>query len=165
MEPIVTEMREEATITRRVLETVPGHKLSWKPHRKSISLGQSARHIASVPGNLSNALPLEEFTPNLAIFNSLLSRNIEEFLATFEQGARAAEELLSEMNRETALAKWRVTAPNRKEVLYVPRLAAIGSIMMNHCYHHRVQVSEYLRLLEIPVQVTYGRSAEEDPVT
>jgi hypothetical protein len=35
LEPMLSEFREEAAITRRVLERVPADKLSWKPHPKS----------------------------------------------------------------------------------------------------------------------------------
>lgn len=35
--------------------------------------------------------------------------------------------------------------------------------MLNHWYHHRGQLSVYLRMLEVPVPVTYGRSADENP--
>ena len=59
LEPVLNEIREEAAITRRVLERVPEDKLSWKPHRKSMSLGQLALHIASVPGGLAKLLQLE----------------------------------------------------------------------------------------------------------
>src|SRR5882762_7415249 len=49
----VGEFREEAAITKRVLERVPAAKLSWKPHPKSMSLGQLALHVANIPGSLA----------------------------------------------------------------------------------------------------------------
>lgn len=33
----------------------------------------------------------------------------------------------------------------------------------NHWYHHRGQLSVYLRLLDVPVPAIYGRSADENP--
>ena len=47
------ELDQEAATTRRVLERVPGDRLSWKPHDKSMSLGQLALHVATVPGNVA----------------------------------------------------------------------------------------------------------------
>ena len=44
-----------------------------------------------------------------------------------------------------------------------PRIEVVRTIMLNHWYHHRGQLSVYLRLLEVPVPVIYGRSADEDP--
>jgi uncharacterized damage-inducible protein DinB len=49
------------------------------------------------------------------------------------------------------------------ELFARPRIEVVRSIMLNHWYHHRGQLSVYLRLLEIPVPVIYGRSADEDP--
>jgi len=163
IEPIVGEMREESVVTKRVLERVPADKLSWKPHPKSMSLGQLALHIASVPGSLAKILQQDEFEPNPAAFDPPIPRNVGEILTTFEQGTHTAEEFLSSMDERTALGKWRVKAPNGREVLCAPRIAAVRTIMLNHCYHHRGQLSVYLRLLDVPVPVIYGRSADENP--
>src|SRR5215212_895284 len=50
---LLAELEHEATTTRRVLERVPQAHLSWKPHPKSMSLGQLALHVATVPGNVA----------------------------------------------------------------------------------------------------------------
>jgi uncharacterized damage-inducible protein DinB len=163
IEPLVKEMQQEAATTRRVLERVPSDKLSWKPHAKSMSLGELAVHIANVPGNLVKALSLDEFQPNFSNANPAVPGNVDEILAIFEKNRRTAEDFLSAMDERTATGTWRVKAPNGKEVFSAPRVAAVRSIMMNHCYHHRGQLSVYLRLLDVPVPVIYGRSADENP--
>src|SRR5438105_9410053 len=43
------EFDNEAKTTRRVLERVPADKLGWKPHPKSMSLGELALHVAGSP--------------------------------------------------------------------------------------------------------------------
>ena len=40
----------------------------------------------------------------------------------------------------------------------------IRTLMFNHWYHHRGQLSVYLRLLNVPVPSIYGPSADESPV-
>jgi uncharacterized damage-inducible protein DinB len=52
---------------------------------------------------------------------------------------------------------------NGKEAFTIPRIGMLRSIMLNHWYHHRGQLSVYLRLLDVPVPVIYGRSANENP--
>src|SRR4029077_12807388 len=52
---IVIELDQEAQTTKRVLDRVPGDRLSWKPHPKAFSLGQLALHIAAVPGGVAAA--------------------------------------------------------------------------------------------------------------
>ena len=50
---LLAEMDQEAQSTARVLERVPQAKLSWRPHAKSMSLGQLALHVATIPGNVA----------------------------------------------------------------------------------------------------------------
>src|SRR5678816_4688581 len=50
IDTLLQELEQEAQTTRRVLERVPDAHLGWKPHQKSMSLGQLALHIATVPG-------------------------------------------------------------------------------------------------------------------
>src|SRR5215218_4133168 len=50
---LLAELEQEAATTRRVLERIPQAHLSWKPHPKSMSLGQLALHVATVPGNVA----------------------------------------------------------------------------------------------------------------
>ena len=64
LEMMLEELRQEAATTRRVLERVPAEKLGWKPHPKSMSLGQLALHVAKIPGGVSRMAQLEEFDPS-----------------------------------------------------------------------------------------------------
>jgi uncharacterized damage-inducible protein DinB len=50
-----------------------------------------------------------------------------------------------------------------QEVMAMPRGAVLRAIMLNHWYHHRGQLSVYLRLLGVPVPSIYGPSADENP--
>jgi hypothetical protein len=61
IQPMLSEFREEVVITKWVLNRVPGDKLSWKPHAKSMSLGQLAIHIATVPGALAQITRADQF--------------------------------------------------------------------------------------------------------
>ncbi len=49
----IQELEQETHTTRRVLERVPGDQLAWKPHAKSMSLGQLALHVATTPGGVA----------------------------------------------------------------------------------------------------------------
>ena len=52
---LLAELEQEAAATRRVLERVPQAHLSWRPHPKSMSLGQLALHVATIPGNVAGS--------------------------------------------------------------------------------------------------------------
>ncbi len=161
-EPMLNEFREETAITRRVLDRVPADKLSWRPHPKSMSLGQLALHVASIPGALSKIAQLEEFDAAKASFDPPAPGSMKEIHAALDQSVRSAEECLCGMSEEAAQGNWRLTFAG-KEVFTKPRAGVLRSIMLNHWYHHRGQLSVYLRLLEVPVPVIYGRSADENP--
>jgi uncharacterized damage-inducible protein DinB len=162
LEPMLNEFREEAAVTKRVLERVPADKLTWKPHRKSMSLGQLALHIASVPASLAKISQLEEFDAAQGNFDPPEPKNVEEIHVALEQSVRAAEECLGRMTEQKARGNWRLMA-HGKQMFNRPRVEILRSIMLNHWYHHRGQLTVYLRLLDIPVPVIYGRSADENP--
>jgi uncharacterized damage-inducible protein DinB len=160
--PVLQEFREEAATTRRVLERVPESKLTWKPHAKSMSLGQLAWHVATTPGGIARLVQQESFDVIHGNFVPPQPKNLGEILAAYEQSIRDAEKCLESMPDDRAKGPWRLER-NGKEVFTQPRTAVIRTIMLNHWYHHRGQLSVYLRLLEVPVPVIYGRSADEDP--
>jgi len=159
---MLSEFREEAKITARVLERVPADKLSWKPHPKSMSLGQLALHVASIPGALSKITQLDEFDAAQANFDPPVPHDMKEIHTALDESVRSAEEYLSGMSEQKAMGNWRLTVRG-KEAFTKPRVGVLRSIMLNHWYHHRGQLSVYLRLLDIPVPVIYGRSADENP--
>src|SRR6185436_19977939 len=71
VDSIIAELEREAETTRRVLQRVPDEKLNWKPHPKSMSLGQLANHIATTPGGVATIVTRNEFeAPD---FNNLQS--------------------------------------------------------------------------------------------
>ena len=53
IDDLLQELEEEAQATRRVLEHVPDDRLDWKPHDKSMTLGQLAMHVANLPGAIA----------------------------------------------------------------------------------------------------------------
>ncbi len=65
VESLLAEFEIQAPVTRRFLERLPEDKLTWKPHEKSMTAGQLAYHLATVPGGVArlvqkNPAPLPE---------------------------------------------------------------------------------------------------------
>jgi uncharacterized damage-inducible protein DinB len=52
---------------------------------------------------------------------------------------------------------------NGAALFEMPKGALVRTIALNHWYHHRGQLSVYLRLLDVPVPSIYGPSADENP--
>ena len=61
IEMLLQELAQEAQTTRRVLERVPDDRLGWKPHERSMSLGQLALHIATMPGTIAELSQISPF--------------------------------------------------------------------------------------------------------
>jgi uncharacterized damage-inducible protein DinB len=156
------ELHDEVAATKRILDRVPADKLAWKPHPKSMSLGQLALHIASIPNRISGLVQADHFDVSQANFNPQQPVNLEEIHAAFAESVRVAEAYLAGLTEESATENWRLMM-KEKELSSRPRITVIRTIMLNHWYHHRGQLSVYLRLLDVPLPVVYGRTADENP--
>lgn len=162
LEAMIGELAQEGATTRRLLERVPTDKLSWRPHAKSMTLGQLALHIATVPADLSRLAQLDEFDASMANFDPPAPASGQDLVAALDASLAAGTAYLRALTPAVAGASWRLTLRG-KEVFTMPRVALLRTLLLNHWYHHRGQLSVYLRLLDIPVPVIYGRSADENP--
>ncbi|MGB7219851.1 MAG: DinB family protein [Vicinamibacterales bacterium] len=154
------ELDQEAQTTRRVLARVPGDKLGWKPHEKSMSLGQLAQHIATLPGNIAELV--SQPTMQLPQFNQPSAASATDLVPALDASLAKAKQLLGAMDDSALGATWRILRGD-EEVMAMPRGAVLRAIMLNHWYHHRGQLSVYLRQLGVPVPSIYGPSADENP--
>jgi uncharacterized damage-inducible protein DinB len=161
-EELLAEFQEELAATRRILDRVPADKLAWKPHEKSMSLGQLALHIAKVPGAIAHITITESFDVLQGNFTPPFPSSTAEIRAALEESARSVEATLRETEDAWAQAPWRLMAGNR-ELQTRPRFKTWRTLMLNHWYHHRGQLTVYLRLLGVPLPVIYGPTADESP--
>ena len=160
-ESMLAEFEAQAPITRKFLERLPEDRLTWKPHEKSMSAGQLAYHLASVPGGVIRFVqnnPVQ--APDFASFQQPASR--QEILKTFEESIAAVRSLLPKYDDTAMKETWRMVAGGR-EVLAQPRAEFLRDVMMSHWYQHRGQFSVYLRMLDVAVPASWGPSADEPP--
>ena len=162
-EDILQELDNEAATTRRVLERVPEDKLDWRPHEKSFSLGQLAMHIASLPGALAEVATLETFRVDPNGFSRPSASSTAELLSALDASLARAHEIVGSMDADTLAQPWKM-ADGDKVLLTIPRASFLRSIMLNHWYHHRGQLTVYLRQTGALVPSVYGPSADEAPV-
>ncbi len=161
IDDLLQELEHEAQTTRRVLERVPADKLTWRPHPKARTLGDLALHVAMVPGAVAEfiASPSPAQVPN---FVDSSPQSAAELIPSLDESLKKAKKALQNMDDDTLMATWRMMDGER-EVFALPRLALLRSIMLNHWYHHRGQLSVYLRELDVPIPSIYGPSADENP--
>ena len=157
---LIQEFEAEARTTRRVLERVPSDKLAWTPHTKSMSLGRLAMHVATAPAAISS-WPIGdqyEFKGGAPPVPGTTA----EIVAAHDQGVEQVKANLHKIGDGGLAAPWSALAGG-KTLMTMPKAALLRTLLMNHTYHHRGQLSVYLRLLDVPVPPIYGPSADESP--
>lgn len=159
---LIPELDHEAGATRRLLERVPADRLDWSPHPRSMTLGQLALHIASIPGSISRLASLDGIDTLTVDFTPASPASAAELLPTLEQSLAAAKAYLAGLDDEACAATFTARAGERV-VFAIPRAVVLRNLMFNHLYHHRGQLTVYLRLLDVPVPTVYGRTADENP--
>ncbi len=159
---LTAELNAEFPITRRVLERAPSDKLAWQPHAKSMSLGQLAQHLALIPGSVAKMTQVDGMDMATRRIEYLSGESTSAILATFDQSVAAMNAALSGLDEARANATWRM-AFGEREVFTKRRVDVVRMMCLNHMIHHRGELVVYLRLLDVPVPVVYGRSADENP--
>ena len=161
LDELLQELDQEAQTTRRVLERVPEDQLAWKPHDKSMSLGELAMHVATLPGAIAELSTRPEFDVQTQIPRpSATSR--AELLSAFDRSVAQAKAVLRRMDDAALATPWRMVKGSQ-EIWAIPRRALLRTVMLNHWYHHRGQLTVYLRQTGALVPAVYGASADERP--
>ena len=163
VDAMIAEIEQESEATRRLLERLPDDKLAWKPHDKSMTLGQLALHVATATGDVADMLELEELDGGSFEFgNNPQPESKDQILEAMDERLANARAKLGALDDASAMAMWTLKVGN--EVAFsIPRIALARSLMLNHWYHHRGQLTVYLRMLDVPLPVTYGATADENP--
>jgi uncharacterized damage-inducible protein DinB len=159
---LLQELEHEAQTTRKLLERVPDNRLAWRPHEKGRTLGDLAMHVAMVPGSVVDFVsrPTPTQAPDFA--DPPAPATTPELVHAFDESVAKAKRILSGMSDAAATETWRLMRGER-ELVAVPRAAFMRSVLLNHWYHHRGQLSVYLRFLGVPLPSIYGPSADENP--
>lgn len=161
-ELLTAELDRELAGTRRALERVPEGRNDWKPHSKSMQLGYLAGFIATMPAWVQSVAEEEQI--DLAAPGRYAAGAYDatpQLLGAFDRAARAGRDALSRVSDDHLLnTKWRLMM-GEQVLLDQPRYQALRESVLNHLYHHRGQLTVYLRLLETAVPSLYGPSADE----
>jgi uncharacterized damage-inducible protein DinB len=161
-EALLPEYDHEMATTRRLLDRVPEADFGWKPHEKSMSLGQLAGHLANIPTWCGAVLDLSTF--DLASVGpdarSKEPASRAALLQEFDAKVAAARENLARRSDPELMLPWTLKRGDH-EIFTLPRVSAIRSFVMNHSIHHRGQLSVYLRLRNVPLPPIYGPTADE----
>jgi uncharacterized damage-inducible protein DinB len=68
--------------------------------------------------------------------------------------------MLSAMDDDVLREQFALVRDGR-ELFAMPKISFLRTVLLNHSYHHRGQLSVYLRLLDVPLPPIYGNTADE----
>ena len=158
---LIAELQQEAQTTKNVLERIPTDKFDFQPHEKSMTFGKLASHIvesyhwyeSTLTETVLDFAVMEDYEP----FNAATS---EELLEAFDKNVELAASLLANATDADLMVEWTMKAGD--DVIFsMPRIQVIRAMLMNHMYHHRGQLTVYMRLNDIAVPEIYGPTADE----
>lgn len=154
------ELEHEAGSTKKLLDRIPEEKFDWKPHDKSMSMIQLAAHIAEMPAWLMMTVTTDELDFATTPYQRPNFTTKQELLEFFDKNVKEAQETLKNTDDTKMMETW--TMRNGEQIfMQLPRITVLRSSVFNHLYHHRGQLSVYLRMNEAPVPGMYGPSADE----
>jgi uncharacterized damage-inducible protein DinB len=163
-ELLLAELDREMVGTRRALERVPEGQNDWKPHEKSTELGYLAALVATMPLWLVSMITEDQL--DLATPGRYATRpfgSTAELLRAFDEAVAEARAALAGTTDERLQGtRWGLLM-NGQELTSETRYEAVRVSALNHLYHHRAQLTTYLRLNEKAVPALYGPSADERP--
>ncbi len=158
---LLAELEQEAHATRRVLERVPDAQLDWRPHERSFTLGQLAMHVATLPGAIADLATRGSFDVGSPIPRPGAS-GADQLVATLDESVAHARKVIAAMDDASLATPWHAVDGERV-LLTVPTAALLRTTLLNHWYHHRGQLTVYLRQTGAQVPGLYGPSADEVP--
>jgi uncharacterized damage-inducible protein DinB len=160
-ESMLAEFETQSAVTRRFLERLPEDQLTWKPHERSMTAGQLAYHLASVPAGVARLVEVNP-APAPKSFTFPQPASIKEILDTLDESLMTVRAVLPRFDDAAMAETWRL-AVDGATVVEQPRGLFLRNVMLSHWYQHRGQFSVYLRLLNIAVPASWGPSADEPP--
>jgi uncharacterized damage-inducible protein DinB len=159
---VLPEYDREMATTRRLLDRAPEDRFAWKPHPKSMSLGQLVTHLADIPGWVGTLLDGSGYDLSTAGSEGLLvpAASRADLMQRFDSHVDAARGKIVSTADGAFMALWTLKKDGQ-EIFTAPRLSVLRNFLLNHTIHHRGQLTVYLRLLEVPLPAIYGPTADE----
>lgn len=158
-ENILNELWEESKATRKILEHIPDELLTWKPHEKSMSVERLASHVAEITGWVGLIMDSDEIDFAKFDYAPPKINGNSDLIKIFEESLEKALKSLEKVTDDDFKKNWTL---KKGDVTYftLPKDITLRSFALNHLYHHRGQLTVYLRLLNVPVPGAYGPTAD-----
>lgn len=157
---ILGELEHEIATTRKCLERIPENLFDYKPHEKSMTMIRLATHVAEMVSWITSTCKTDVLDFAAGDYKPFEAKTNAELLEYLEKNAAEAIEALKNTSDEDMHQPWSL---KNGEITYftMPKIATLRTFCLNHVWHHRGQLTVYMRLNDIPVPSIYGPSADE----
>ena len=162
-ELFLAELERERTPTHRTLERVPEGRYDWKPHDKSMSMGNLSVLVASMAGWVEMMINLDQLDiapKDGPKYKPAELRTSAELVRACDDAFDKARNALKATTDEHLMTHWKMLAGGHV-VSDQQRHVAIRDGVLMHLAHHRGQLTVYLRLCGAMVPSVYGPSADD----
>jgi uncharacterized damage-inducible protein DinB len=160
---LIAEYDRETAKTRKMLDAIPADAdFTWKPHPKSMSLGQLAGHISDTAGEWAiTTLTTDKLEfPADHKFEPYVPASNKAMLGKFDSQVATAKAALAGFAPEKWDENWKFIAGGQAWI-DESKYRVFRNWVLDHLIHHRAQLGVYLRLLDKPIPGSYGPSADD----
>ncbi len=156
---LIAELKQESATTRNLLAAVPMEKGDFKPHEKSMTLRRLATHVAEIAGWWQQCLVEDVLDFQAGNFVPTVINSTDDLLALHDSSLVKSLQVLADTPESEFENQW--TMRSGEQIYFtLPKSDVTRTWCLNHLYHHRGQLTVYLRLLDVPLPGTYGPSAD-----
>ena len=159
-ETFLAELKQEAIATRQLLAIVPFNEAEFKPHPKSMTLLRLSKHVAEISGWWKECVLDSELDFAKAPTSHPKEINsTQDLLDLHDKHITQAIKILTEVDEKEFDNLWTMRSGEHK-FFTLPKGQVARIWCLNHWYHHRGQLTVYLRLLNVPLPATYSTTAD-----
>lgn len=161
---LLAEFQEEVEATRTLLDRVPEDHMDWKPHEKSMNLSRLATHVAEVAQwtrSVVGADELDFMAPEMQDWSPREMQTVDEIQAELDSAEAVLKEIVGSTDDEKWMTIWTMKMGDQV-LMSAPKYYVFRRQVLNHLVHHRAQLGVFLRLLDVPLPMIYGPTADED---
>ncbi|HVC45812.1 MAG TPA: DinB family protein [Terracidiphilus sp.] len=163
LKELTAEYDRETANTRKVLAAIPDDAdYAYKPHAKSMSLGQLAGHVSNTAGDWAlTSLTTDKLEfPAGHKFEPYIPAGKQALLDQFDKQVADAKAALAAMSLSAWDDHWKFIMGGFTAIDDT-KYNVFRTWVLDHLIHHRAQLGVYLRMLDKPVPGCYGPSADE----
>ncbi len=152
----LAELEFEAKATRSLLEGLTDDMLDFRLDHKDWNARDLASHIVEIYYWFHATMASNNFDFKTYNYDKGDMSTVSNILNKFEENLQIAVTALDSVQDENIFQDtWNMRA-GEQIMMSMPRFQAIRGFLMNHIYHHRGQLSMYLRAAGKPVPPVYG---------